>query len=289
VDRLYPNSLADIEPWRARHGTTSDEARKRFMQFAVLECVAAAPIGRLLVFKGGNALRFLHQSPRSTIDLDFTALPTFPDDADEIRVLIDSALATGSRRFGFAARTQRVKRHPPASTATMPTFDIAVGYQFPTDRHYASFIAGVRRPWPVIELEISVNDEVCEYTAVRLDPRQNIAIRACVLEDIVAEKLRALLQQRIRRRNRRQDVYDIARVVERMGAALDRRKVSDYFVRKCRRRSIEPTRSAFDDDIRNRAAYEYDTLFDCTDPNFIPFDRGWSLVLRLVAELDIPH
>lgn len=116
-----------MDTWRVRHGVTSDEARIRFMQFAVLDCLAAAPIGRSLVFKGGNALRFLYQSPRSTIDLDFTALPAFPDDADEIRVLIDAALTTGSRRFGFAARTQRVKRRPPASTATMPTYDIAVG------------------------------------------------------------------------------------------------------------------------------------------------------------------
>lgn len=278
-----------MDTWRVRHGVTSDEARIRFMQFAVLDCLAAAPIGRSLVFKGGNALRFLYQSPRSTIDLDFTALPAFPDDADEIRVLIDAALTTGSRRFGFAARTQRVKRRPPASTATMPTYDIAVGYQFPTDRQYSLFVAGVRRPWPVVELEISVNDEVCEYTDVRLDPGQNICIRACVIEDIVAEKLRALLQQRIRRRNRRQDVYDIARIVKQLGDSLNRRKVSDYFVRKCRRRSIEPTRSAFDDDIRDRAVHEYETLFDQHDPNFIPFDRAWSVVRRLVEDLNIPE
>lgn len=171
----------------------------------------------------------------------------------------------------------------------MPTYDMAVGYQFPSDRRYAEFVTGVRPSADVIELEISLNDEVCESTDASLDPSNSAtAIRACVLEDIVAEKRRALLQQPIRRRYRKQDVYDIARIVSRIGKSLDRPRVGEYLIRKCARRDISPSRRAFDREIRDRAAFEYETLFDSSDPNFIPFDQAWALVLQLVGEIEIP-
>lgn len=56
--RLYPVDIHELDTWRQEHGATSDEARRRFVQFVVLECFAANDIARAIVFKGGNALRF---------------------------------------------------------------------------------------------------------------------------------------------------------------------------------------------------------------------------------------
>jgi hypothetical protein len=70
LDRLYPIHPAEIESWAKRHGTTRDEARKRFAQYAILEAIAAAPgLAGVLAFKGGNALRFVYGNRRSTLDL----------------------------------------------------------------------------------------------------------------------------------------------------------------------------------------------------------------------------
>src|SRR5262245_48036666 len=98
----YPTSLAELEDWRNQAGVTLDEARKRLTQFAVLTCIGARRTLRdALVFKGGNALRFIYGNPRSTLDLDFTAAASFPDDEDQVRSLLDEALGQGANRFGI--------------------------------------------------------------------------------------------------------------------------------------------------------------------------------------------
>lgn len=285
---LYPTSLAELDAWRGRAGTTLDEARKRFMQFVVLEGIAASRWRDLLCFKGGNALRFIYRNPRSTIDLDFTAAgPAFPDDAGRIRDLLTESVSRIANNFGVKARSQRVRRNPPGSDKTTPTYEASVAYQFPGDRHFADFESWLRPLPTVVELEISLNDEVCETGPAQLHPDLDFTIRACTLEDIIAEKLRALLQQRLRNRNRRQDVYDIARAVANPLQAIDRVKVASFFIRKCRARSIEPRRSAFDEDIRRRAEYDYAMLFDALDPDFIPFETAWTATKSLVDSLAI--
>ena len=286
--RLYPVSLAEINSWWQCHDVTLNEAHKRFVQFVVLECIAGSPAGRQLNFKGGNALRFLHQNPRSTVDLDFTAENTFPDDADQIRHLLDRALRQASH-FGIRAKCQKIKRNPPGTEKMTPTYEITVAYQFPGDRRYHDF-EDASRPIPtIVRLEISISDVVCETEMYQLHPDHGPQLKVCVLEDIIAEKLRALLQQRPRKRHRKQDVYDIARMVRQASSQIDRGKVAEYFRQKSRAREIEVCRSAFDEEIKQRASFEYETLFDDLNPEFIPFDQAWTILIEFLSELNIPE
>lgn len=288
VERPYPTSLAEIDPWRARAGVSLDEARKRFMQYVVLESIAASAIGPRLAFKGGNALRFVFMNVRATIDLDFTAESDFPDNEAEIRALITQAVDAGARRFGVVMRLSSSKRHPPAGAGTMPTWEVRVAWQLPGDRHFEDLHVFPGRIATTIEVEISLNDVICETQSAALDPERRVQVRVCVLEDIIAEKLRSLLQQKVRRRHRKQDLYDIARMVMVHGAALDRGKVSSYFIRKCSARDIEPGRSAFDEEVLRRASFDYESLFDAKDPNFIPVGRAWEILTEFVGSLAIP-
>lgn len=291
ADHAYPTSLAELDTWRIRHGTTSDESRKRFTQYVILEAIAnGSGLATTLSFKGGNALRFVYGNRRTTIDLDFTASSDFPDDPATIRGLMNPALANASAKFGIALRCQRVRRDPPNPQRTFPTYTIKVGYQFPADPYFAGYMTSDRMVSNVVELEISLNDVVCATTPSRpmSSAQGEIRVQVCALEDILAEKLRALLQQPIRNRNRRQDVYDIARMIQLHGESLDRRKIGDYLLRKAAARNVAVRRSAFNQEVKRLAAFEYENLFSTIDPDFIPFEAGWSAVLRLVDELSIP-
>ena len=290
IDRLYPASLGEIESWRIAHGTTLAEARARYAQFVVLECIAASSMQPQLAFKGGNALRFVYQNPRSTIDLDFTASSAFPDDPARIRANLDIALVFAAPRYGVRLRCQRCRRNPPGADKTVPTYDMTVGYLLRGDRHYETFASSTKPVSTIVRVEVSINDVVCQTVECQLDPAVGVAIRACVLEDILAEKLRALLQQRTRKqfRHRKQDVHDIARMLRDHEREIDERKIGDYFLRKCQVRGINPTKASFDNEIRDLAAVDYHTLFDAQDPNFIPFDAAWNEVLALVHRLGIP-
>ncbi len=286
--RLYPTSLNELDSWRAIHKTTLDEARKRFVQFVVLESIASASWGHTVAFKGGNALRFIYQNPRSTVDLDFSASAEFPDDPEKIRMLLDPTLQHGGRRFGLKLRSQKIRREPSGLDKTMPTYDVTIAFQVPGDRYYADFETTSRNYSSVVVLEVSINDIVCETRSVRLVESTSALLRVCILEDIIAEKLRALLQQRIRNRYRRQDVYDIARMVRQFGPELNRDKLAQFLDAKARARDIQVRKEMFDEEIKRRAVFEYEYLFDSLDPDFIPFEDAWQEVVRLVDELRIP-
>ncbi len=89
-----------------------------------------------------------------------------------------------------------------------------------------------------------------------------MTVRAYSLLDLIAEKLRALLQQPSRKRNRRQDVYDIASLLKQF--ALDHAEKTSLLAllrEKCRARAIEPDREALSQpDVRERAEKDWDTL-----------------------------
>jgi predicted nucleotidyltransferase component of viral defense system len=288
---LYPIRVNEIESWAKVHGVTRDEGRKRFVQFVVLESIAGSvSIRDKLAFKGGNALRFVHGNPRSTLDLDFTALTDFPDDEAAVRTILDAALVAGGRRFGFKLKCQRVKRNPARKDATLPTYSIGVGYQFPGDRHFADFEQPHRMANAVVELEVSLNDIVCETERHRLSPDEPGELQVCSLEDIIAEKLRALLQQIPRNRTRPQDVFDIASRVTALGDALNLQKVTDYLLRKSAPRDITATKAAFaDPEVKRRAATDYETSLQLTQTTLPPFENAWATVLELVSKLGIPE
>jgi predicted nucleotidyltransferase component of viral defense system len=102
----YPSTLEEIDSWSREHGATTQEARIRFMTYVILHCIASREVTRKgMVLKGGNALRFAYQSPRSTKDLDFSVdTGNIPDNADRIRDLLDDALTFSERRFNVKAK-----------------------------------------------------------------------------------------------------------------------------------------------------------------------------------------
>jgi predicted nucleotidyltransferase component of viral defense system len=288
-NRFYPVSLAQIERWRRRQGTSIDEANARFMQFVILDCIASyASLRNNMALKGGNALRLVYQSPRSTKDLDFSIDENgLPDDPDQLREMLNSALRRAEKRFDVRAKCQRVKRKPPRPTDTRPTYDIGVGYQFRDHPYFHDLMN--RNVSTVIPLEISFADLVCDVSRHVLRSGDRESIRVCTLEDIVAEKLRALLQQKVRNRNRHQDVHDVAYFARERDHELDGNKVGKYLVEKSAIRDIVVSKSAFDDEIRERAAYEYEKrLREQAGKHFIHFADAWNGVLSLVETLDIP-
>lgn len=285
-DFSFPTSIHQIDNWSRETAVSTQEARIRFASYAILECIALyPPTQNTFVLKGGNALRYIYQSQRSTKDLDFTA-----DTADDgnaldsekaIRSLLNIALEKSKSRFNLKTKCQRVKRRPKRPDATKPTYDVGVGYLFPDDKHFLNFET-INVP-TVIPVEISLNDLICES----IESTMVNGLRVCSLEDIIAEKLRSLLQQKTRDRYRWQDVYDISHLVAK--EKFSREKIADFLKQKSQFRAIDVKKSAFDDDIKKRALREYDDRVRSQAPqNIIPFEKAWAAVVGLVASLEIP-
>jgi predicted nucleotidyltransferase component of viral defense system len=287
VKNLYPTSFAETARWAAETGLPVGEARFRFAQYGVLRAVASSKVlSETLVFKGGNALDFVWQPNRSTRDLDFSARESDLG-AGRIRELLTASLARAGRETGVAYRVQRVRQNPPGENKTFITYDVKIGYALPDDLRSRQKIEHSEDVSAVVPVEISLNEPICASVGVDIDAAHPLEVST--LEDIVAEKLRALLQQPIRNRSRRQDMLDIA-VILRGGEDLDRAKVAEYLIRKAAARSVPVSREAFrGQEIKARAAEGYEELEATTRYTFISFAEAYAEVMALVDRLNLPE
>jgi len=86
--------------------------------------------------------------------------------------------------------------------------------------------------------------------------------RAYSLNDLIAEKLRALLQQEQRNRYRRQDIYDIDMLLTQFPFdESEKARLHQTLLKKCDARSIIPSKEALAaPDIIKRAKADWHTL-----------------------------
>lgn len=287
----FPRSPAELAGWAERNGVSSEEARLRFVQFVVLCGIASIlELRESLVFKGGNALDFVWQPNRSTKDLDFSldmVGARFEANPDSILNLLKRGLTIATQQFGIVFLLTKVEKQPPGQEATFVTYTARVGYAFRDETRLLVRMANGFKGPHVLPIEISINEPIGASTRFTLDSRFQ-PLRVGTLEDIVAEKLRSLLQQSIRNRYRRQDVLDIAVIVQ-SKPDLDLEKISSFLQTKAAARNVPVSSAAFRaNDVAKRAHVDYEALKNTTRSTFVPFDEAFALVLNLVDRLSIP-
>jgi predicted nucleotidyltransferase component of viral defense system len=292
VTTRFPRTFAEIRDWARDSDIGMTEARIRFAQYAILRAITQShQLSSTLVFKGGNALDFVWQPNRSTKDLDFSAdLSALGHDlaaaaATLDRLLKPTLVAVGAE-LGIACRLERLVQSPPGPEKSFVTYQMWIGYALPDqDRVRRRIDAGLPSN-QAIKMEVSVNEAVC--ADVPIDIGGTRPLRVSTLDDIVAEKLRALLQQPIRNRHRRQDLLDIAVTVSQI-PTLNYDRVASFLQQKAATRGVPVSRAAFrNPEIMDRARVEYDELAKDTRALFIHFEDARTILLALVDALPIP-
>jgi predicted nucleotidyltransferase component of viral defense system len=291
VTSRYPLSFETIPAWAAAQHISVAEARTRFAQYAILCAVAGSrTLAAILVFKGGNALDFVWQPNRSTRDLDFSvdmAALREPIVMEHLAELFARSLAVSTRETGVALQVQSVRQQPPGPEKTFVTYEVRVGYALSDEESLLDRMRGGQPSTRVIPLEISINESISADEIVALDATHRL--RVSTIEDIVAEKLRALLQQRLRNRQRPQDLLDIA-VVLKGTSELDPDRVARFLLTKARARGVTVSRTAFHHpEVARRAYSDYDALLLTTRAAFIPAEEALSILYAFVDTLPIPE
>lgn len=291
----YPTSFAEIRDWARANRVTVVEARSRFAQYGVLRAIAGSrALREMLVFKGGNALDFVWEPNRSTRDLDFSAdmaAIAIPVDLlglkERLKELLSRSLATVGRVLGVTYLIYKIEQQPPGSDKTFVTYQARIAYALQDDSRTQELLRQRKPVATVIPVDISLNEPICADERVPLDAAHTL--RVSTVEDIIAEKLRALLQQRIRRRERRQDLLDIALLVSHHHE-LDPARIAAFLERKAAARDVPVSRAAFrDPDLARLAAQDYAALEPTTRVEFIPFPEALAMLLRLVETLPLPE
>lgn len=244
------------------------------------------------VLKGGNALRWVYQGSRSSVDLDFSSTERHPHQEEEetVETLADivkslnpalESVRSAHRFEGLRVQSSRI-RPPNKETREFPALELKVGYNRKPGRE---------APFPqTIKVEISLNEVVCDYR-----PWKSGSLQVSVgsLSEIVSEKLRAILQQELRNRSRSSDIYDVWFFWKNAKSQLNTKKISGFLLEKSdgRENVGAVTKSRFNsDEIRRRSEEEYTTIERRLLKGQVlpPFETAYAGVLNLVRRLTIP-
>lgn len=195
------------------------QAEHEYAILCVLDGLSQTPLlGDAFCLKGGTALRQLYYADwRHSVDLDFTVLPAFS--ADDLRHDLERWFARVRALCGLQVSLLSI--HRPNGAA----------------RVRARFIGPLQHPSRLL-LDLTLDEPVLLAPLRRdivtglyagLSPR----VLAYALEEILAEKLRAILE-----RGRSRDYYDVWRLLKEKCSDLDLSTARKAFRQKCKHRGL---------------------------------------------------
>ncbi len=283
----------DVRAWVEAAKADAVRYRDRQVTEIVLAAIGIAPnLKQALVLKGGAVMALAFKSERVTGDVDFTA-DAEPEAFSQLVVdELNSTLPKTAISLGYidlVCRVQSVKKMPKAKNFEehdFPALLVRIGSAVRGSGEEKRLQAG--QATRVLDMEISFRDQVYAFQELSLADA-GVAVRAFTLHELIAEKFRALLQQPIRNRYRRQDVYDIAFLAETHDlGSEDREKILATLIEKCRTRDIEPAKGSIDDpEVVERARADWDTLkLELSD--LPPFEERFGRVRELYVSLPWP-
>jgi hypothetical protein len=267
--------------------------RNRQVTHILLSAVGLTPeLKEIMLLKGGALMMLGFNSPRGTQDVDFTVMADPEPFASELEAYLNPALLRSAATLGYAdllCRVQKVKRRPrPAmfEAATGPALSITVAHARRGTSEERRLADG--QAVAVLQVDLSFKEPVLNAAEARLE-KPAVTIRTYALEEVVAEKFRALLQQPERNRARRQDVFDLAWLVKTAASSFDeevRGRILTALREKSAARGITPTIASIDNpEVAQRASSEWDTLKTELESDLPPFEEAFATTRALYLSL----
>ena len=280
----------DVRAWVEASRADPTRYRDRQVTEIVLTAIGLAPsLHTNLVLKGGAAMALAFKSTRVTGDVDFTSMVEPAELARKLTPELNELLPKTAIKLGYLdllCQVQSVKKMPRAENFEdhdFPALRVRIGSAKRGTAEAARLAEG--KASRVLDVEISFRDHVYTFQELNL-MGAGVAVRAFTIHELIAEKFRALLQQPVRKRNRRQDVYDIAFLIDDHDFSDDdKATILTTLIEKCRSRGIDAKQDSIDDpEIKQRAQADWDTLaLEIGD--LPPFDERFVLMRNLYVSL----
>lgn len=270
----------EIENWIKN---SPDNAAKAFRQavHVILLAISKSPkLRSKMIFHGGLLLTLRYNGVRYTNDLDFATAHKRADIDEEafLNELQQSLLQSSETLpYGLACKIQSSRIKPPGEGKNHQTLEINIGYAYKgTSDHKHLIRNGCAK---VIKLDYSYN-EINQDIEV-LDLIKGSKIKAYSLSDFVAEKYRAIVQQKTRNRIRRQDAFDIYWIIKNnyLKGNEIKNKILKSFIVKSNSKGVSVDQYILrDKDIIRRSRMEYDALANEIEANLPPFEYLYKIV-----------
>lgn len=234
------------------------------------------------VLKGGLALWMAYGSPRSSTDLDFNAV------APTANVITD---ATSRVLLDFCRKLDAALKDctPMQELEHLETADVELSTEIPALLGHIAY--GASDGWSgAIPMQLTLSEIIC---ATEIRQSRGIPVHVASLEDILAEKLKALLQQVPRDTVRSTDVYDLWYFTSQAENRVRAEDVTPILVEKRKQWPAMPavSKSKYrSEDLIEHSQAEYAAIGDLLEPGarFVPFEEAFEHVLAFVDQLQVP-
>jgi len=207
-------SQMDLDHWVDEE---LDLQRKQFRQAVhlILRAIAKSEVlAPTMVMKGGILLAIRYHSSRFTKDIDFSTPQRFQEvHLPALLQEVTEALApvSGDNEYGLALGLQSFAVKPPdRPDVSFPTLQLKIGYASRTSQSEMQRFSN-KQSTKVVQLDYSFNEWASEIEKQDLDGG---TLSMYAYHDLIAEKLRSVLQQPLRNRSRFQDIYDLCLLLE---------------------------------------------------------------------------
>lgn len=241
-----------------------------------------------MVMKGGLLLAIRYDSSRYTRDLDFSTKEKYTaESAAALLAELREGLVTAEGRLPYdtLCRLQSHKVQPRGENKSHHNLALKIGFASRSNAgQMARLEAGASAQ--VVEIDYSFNEAVVDVEVLELDG--GATIHSYTLSNVLAEKMRSLLQQPLRRRNRRQDVYDIWLLLESCPTlvAEELGRIHEILVASCHSKGIIPDINAMESkEVFSMARTGYQELEADVDGELPPFDEAMGRVVALYRSL----
>lgn len=264
---------------------------RKAMHIVLLAIGSSSRLSSMMALKGGVLMAIQYANTRFTTDLDFSALQNPEDvDLDTLRDELNQALVGAEVElisYNISCRVQKIKKQPKAfEAATFPSLNITIGY---AKKDSAGAIKRLERgdAADTISIDYSFNEITGELGEVILENQEKIQVYS--FPALMAEKFRSILQQVVRNRSRRQDVYDLHHLISNYSAHSDGEKFQVYnlLIEKSVGKSIDEYLNKLalqNPEIRSRSQEGFDELI-YEDVEEISFDDAYLVVQEYFESL----
>lgn len=280
--------MTALEEWVAN---ATDERQRAFRSVVhiVLAAIGAShELKPAMVMKGGVLLAIRYATGRHTTDVDFSTSVHYREFAAGQQKFIsqlDTAIrqAAETLNYGIACAIQGVEVQPRAE-GNFQTLRIRIGYANKTSSGAMKRLADGRSP-QVVQIDYSFNEIIGDVDFLGVDG--DLEIQTYSETTLLAEKLRAILQQEERQRSRRQDIYDLHYVLTHWGTDHARaERVLRLLLEKAASRELAIDRNSMTlPAIYERSQREYADLAPTIEGELPPFDIAFTTVREYYESL----
>lgn len=278
----------NIIDWVEDAPNAKNKAFRQAVQTILSAIASDKDLKASMILKGGILLAIRYSSHRYTKDLDFSTDKKLGKEITQESVCktLDSSLSQMVEQLDYDldCRVQSSKQNPRDPDATFPSLKMKIGYAYKGSPSHKRLLT--KQSPDTISIDYSLNESIPNIEDLRINLEDGIL--AYSLTDLIAEKYRSLLQQVSRNRTRRQDVYDLNLLIEKLDDidGAEKSKILSSLITKSEARKIYPEVHSFDEpELKARAQKDYLTLEDEVSEKLPNFDEIFDKVAAFYRAL----